>query len=116
MASDGEISLIQQITTTSNPQFANLTVTQCRLSGGAGTAGNTYLQGSLDGVEGQMDIYADGVNSASHKKDGHISIVSSIAAYRGLPNSSGYGPSKAALTNLTESLYFDFKNNANVAG
>ena len=26
-----------------------------------------------------------------------------------MPNSSGYGPSKAALTNLTESLYFDFK-------
>ena len=44
-----------------------------------------------------------------NKKSGQISIVSSIAAYRGLPNSSGYGPSKAALTNLTESIYFDFK-------
>jgi len=43
------------------------------------------------------------------KKDGHISIVSSIAGYRGLPNSSGYGPSKAALNNFAESIYFDFK-------
>jgi len=48
-------------------------------------------------------------NYFKNKQAGHISIVSSIAAYRGLPNSSGYGPSKAALTNLTESLYFDFK-------
>jgi len=48
-------------------------------------------------------------NHFKNKKKGHISIVSSVAAYRGLPNSSGYGPSKAALTNLTESLYFDFK-------
>ncbi len=44
-----------------------------------------------------------------NKKSGHISIVSSIAGYRGLPNSSGYGPSKAALTNFSESIYFDFK-------
>jgi len=43
------------------------------------------------------------------KRRGQISIVSSIAGYRGLPNSSGYGPSKAALTNFTESIYFDFK-------
>ena len=44
-----------------------------------------------------------------NKKDGHIAIVSSLVGYRGLPNSTGYTPSKAALNNLTEGLYFDFK-------
>ena len=44
-----------------------------------------------------------------NRKKGIITIVSSIAGYRGLPNSTGYGPSKSALNNLAESLYFDFK-------
>jgi len=43
------------------------------------------------------------------KEDGHISIVSSVAGYRGLPAASGYCASKSALTSLAESLYFDFK-------
>ena len=50
-----------------------------------------------------------------NKKSGTITIVSSIAGYRGLPNSTGYGPSKSALNNLAESLYFDFgKSNVRV--
>ncbi len=54
-------------------------------------------------------------NYFKNKKSGTITIVSSIAGYRGLPNSTGYGPSKSALNNLAESLYFDFgKSNVRV--
>jgi len=63
---------------------------------------NINFFGVLNCIKSVEDYYKKRMN-------GHISIVSSVAAYRGLPNSSGYGPSKAALTNLTESLYFDFK-------
>ena len=63
---------------------------------------NVNFLGVIDCVKAVEEYF-------KNKKSGHISIVSSIAGYRGLPNSSGYGPSKAALTNFSESIYFDFK-------
>jgi len=45
----------------------------------------------------------------SEKKNGKISIISSVAGYRGLPAAGAYCASKSALTSFTESLYFDMK-------
>ena len=43
------------------------------------------------------------------KKKGQISIISSVAGYRGLPAGGAYCASKSALTTFAESLFFDLK-------
>ncbi|WP_114639311.1 SDR family NAD(P)-dependent oxidoreductase [Polynucleobacter necessarius] len=41
------------------------------------------------------------------KHSGHIAIVGSVAGYSGLPKALAYGPSKAAIINFCETLYYD---------
>ena len=58
---------------------------------------------------GTMNSINSVYNYYSKKKSGQISIVSSVAGYRGLPAAGAYCASKSALTSFAESLHFDMK-------
>lgn len=61
---------------------------------------------NLMGVVNCLDAALPGLIA---RRKGHVVIVSSVAGYRGLPRSLAYGPTKAALINLAESLYLDLE-------
>ena len=56
--------------------------------------------GTMNSINSVYDYYND-------KKSGQISVISSVAGYRGLPAAGAYCASKSALTSFTESLRFE---------
>ena len=65
---------------------------------------NHHFAVNFTGVLHGIDAVLPGMLAAAQ---GHIAVVASVAGYRGLPNALAYGPSKAALINLAETLYLD---------
>ena len=60
----------------------------------------TNLLGAYAAVDAALPLL-DGQEGAS------LVLVASVAGYRGLPSAVAYGPTKAALINLAETLYLD---------
>jgi NAD(P)-dependent dehydrogenase (short-subunit alcohol dehydrogenase family) len=60
------------------------------------------LTGTVNGLAALMPLMVG-------RGMGHLSLVSSVAGYGGLPTSAAYGASKAALFNLGESMAMDLK-------
>lgn len=65
-------------------------------------------QGALHLLDAVLPHFLSRAKSQKEAQfSGHISLISSVAGYRGLPKSLAYGPTKAALINLAETLYLD---------
>lgn len=60
-------------------------------------------------VEGVLNCLDPVLPLLLAQNHGGIAIVASVAGYRGLPKALIYGATKAALINLTESLYLDLQ-------
>lgn len=58
---------------------------------------------------GALNVLHAVLPTMTARGSGHLSLISSVAGFRGLPKSLAYGPTKAALTNLAETLYLDLQ-------
>jgi len=67
-------------------------------------AANSMIDLNLRGVFNCLDVVLPLLLAQG---TGAIGIVASVAGYGGLPKALVYGPTKAALINLTEALYLD---------
>jgi NAD(P)-dependent dehydrogenase (short-subunit alcohol dehydrogenase family) len=65
-----------------------------------------HLQVNYIGALYLLDAVLPALIAQGH---GHISLVASVAGYRGLPKALAYGPTKAALQHLAETLYLDLR-------
>ena len=69
-------------------------------------AARRVLDTNFTGFLDVLDVVLPGLRAQGH---GVLCIVASVAGYRGLPKALIYGPTKAALINLAESLYLDLR-------
>jgi len=53
---------------------------------------------------GVINVLAAALPAFRGRKRGHLAWIASVAGYSGLPKAAAYGPTKAALINLAESL------------
>ncbi len=58
---------------------------------------------------GALNLLAPVIPLFLSQGQGHISLVSSVAGFSGLPQGLAYGPTKAALTHLAETLFLDLR-------
>lgn len=56
---------------------------------------------------GVVNCLAPALATMRARRSGHIAIVASVAGYGGLPTAAAYGPTKAALINMAQSLKLD---------
>ncbi|MEO8250285.1 MAG: SDR family NAD(P)-dependent oxidoreductase [Burkholderiales bacterium] len=60
-------------------------------------------------VAGALRVFSVVIPQLLKQRHGHLSMIASVAGSRGLPKGLAYGPTKAALINLAETMYLDLR-------